>query len=99
MITIFEKKIGYKTLVITDMNNQINKIKPVTTDKGFIDFVEQLEITQLDLESYSQIKKMANTKNIREIEMRLLEDVRKQWAKIVIKEKLDDSFSMCCYSQ
>ena len=40
---------------------------------------------------------MANTKNMRDIEIRLLKDVNKDWSNIVIEVKFKDSSSMLKY--
>ena len=48
MMTILEKKFGTKDVVIVDIISQIEKMKNITTDKGFIEFVEQLEKIRLD---------------------------------------------------
>ena len=82
MMAILKKKVRSETLVVTDIINQIKKFKLVITNKGFINFVKQSEIIQLDLESSNHIKEIANTTNITDIVARLLKVVRKEWAKI-----------------
>ena len=76
-MAIREKKVGSKTLVVSDIINHIKNFKAVSSDRSFIDFVEKLEIIQLDLELFGHIKDMANTTNIVEIETRLPEYFRK----------------------
>ena len=51
MMTILQKKFGTKDMVIINIISQIEKMKNITTDKGFIEFVEQLEKINLDLET------------------------------------------------
>ena len=48
MMDILEDKFGTKDVVVIDIISQIEKMKSITTDKGFIDFVEQLEKIKLD---------------------------------------------------
>ena len=51
--------------------------------------MEQLEITLLDLKSFGHIEEMVNTSNIRKIKIRLLEDVSKDFSKIVINNIIE----------
>ena len=51
MMEILMDKFGQSCLVVEDVVNQIEKMKPVTTNKGFIEFVEKLERFKLDLET------------------------------------------------
>ena len=54
MMTILEKKFGTKNLVVQDIIGQLEKMKIVTTDKMFIEFVEKLQKMKLDLDSLKQ---------------------------------------------
>ena len=56
---------------------QVKNFKDVTTDQDFIKFMEQLEIIKIDMESFGHIEDMTNTLAITEIEMRLLDNVKK----------------------
>ena len=71
MMTILEKKFGSKSLVVRDIISQIEKLKPISTDKGFIEFVEQLEKVKLELETLGQISEIANAGSIGKIEDKL----------------------------
>ena len=70
-MTILEKKFGTKDLVIIDVISQVENMKTITMDKGFIKFVEQLEKIEIDLETLGQIPKIANTGYISKIEAKL----------------------------
>ena len=59
------------SLVIRDIISQIEKTKNISTDKAFIEFVEQLEKIKLDLETLDQILEVANSGYISKIEARL----------------------------
>ena len=43
MMDILEKKLGTQDIVIVDIISQVEKMKNITTEKGFTEFVEQLE--------------------------------------------------------
>ena len=67
MMAILEKKIGSKSHVITCIIYHVKNFQFVSTNQDLIDFVDQLELVKLDLESYGHIKGMAKTPAIREI--------------------------------
>ena len=52
---------------------------------------------QMDLESFCHIKEISNSTNIRDIETRLPDNVKKDWARIVVRETLEDSSLMHKY--
>ena len=62
---ILENKLGTRALVVNDITSQIDKFKMVTTDKGFVEFVEKLERIKLDLESLGQLIEIGNASNIK----------------------------------
>lgn len=88
-----------KTLVVNDIINQIKKFKNVTSGKSFVDFMEKLEIIQLDHESFGHIKEMANSLAIGKMDTRFPDDFRKDWYQIAMKEKLEDLFLMLRYKR
>ena len=88
MMDILEDKFGTKDVVVIDIISQIEKMKSITTDKGFIDFVEQLEKIKLDLETLGQISEIANAGYISKIEARLPIAISTDWWKIVTEESL-----------
>ena len=72
---ILEKKVGLKILVIRDINNKICNFKPITTNRDFTIFVDELETIHWYLNFYEHIE--ANTEVIGDIEWRLYDDIRK----------------------
>ena len=44
---MLENRFGPSCLVVQDIVSQIEKMKIITTDKGFIEFVEKLEKIKL----------------------------------------------------
>ena len=93
MMTILEKKFGTKNLVVQDIIAQLEKMKVVTTDKMFIEFVEKLQKIKLDLDSLNQTGEIANASCMGKIEERLPLCVSTDWWKIVVKNNLDDGSS------
>ena len=83
MMTILEKTVVLKTLVITDIINQIQNFQTDTTDGDFIMFVQPLKIIKLDLELLAHIEEMENILAIEEIETRLPDNIKKDWGSIV----------------
>ena len=49
IMNILDRKFGMKNLVINDIIGQLEKLKVITTDQMFIDFVEKLQKMKLDL--------------------------------------------------
>ena len=99
MMTILEKKFGSKSLVVRDIISQIEKLKPISTDKGFIEFVEQLEKVKLDLETLGQISEIANAGYIGKIEDKLPQLISIDWWKIVVDEELEQELSSVRYDR
>ena len=89
MMEILETKFGNKSLVVRDIISQIEKTKSISSDKAFIEFVEQLEKIKLDLETLGQISEVANAGYIGKIEWRLPFCISTDWWKIVEDEDLD----------
>ena len=93
MMTILEDKFGTKDVVVIDIISQIEKMKGITTDKGFIEFVEQLEKIKLDLETLGQISEIANAGYISKIEAKLPIAISTDWWNIVTSESLGKKVS------
>ena len=94
MMEILETKFGNKSLVVRDIISQIEKTKSISSDKAFIEFVEQLEKIKLDLETLGQISEVANAGYISKIESRLPFCISTDWWKIVEEEDLDTKLSL-----
>ena len=77
---------GTKDVVIVDIISQIGRMKNITTNKGFIEFVKQLEKIKLDLETLGQVSEIANAGYIGKIEAKLPIQISTDWWKIVTDE-------------
>ena len=60
MMEVLEERFGQGCLVVQDIVNQIERMKPVTSDKGFIEFVEKVEQMKLNLEALHLLDELAN---------------------------------------
>ena len=60
MMEVLEERFGPGCLVVQDIVNQIERMKPVTSDKGFIEFVEKVEQMKLNLEALHLLDELAN---------------------------------------
>ena len=87
-MSIFKKKVGLKTLVVTDIMNNIKRFKLVTTNKGVINFVKHLETMKLDLEPFDHIKEMAYTKKMEPIFSKTFRWCQKEFGKDCHQGKL-----------
>ena len=94
MMSILEKKFGSKILVIQDIVSQLEKMKAVTSDRMFIEFVEKLQKIELDLDSLGQTGEIANATCMGKIEKRLPLNISTDWCKLVIKKKLNERSSL-----
>ena len=77
MMNVLERKFGSKNLVINYIIGQLEKLKVVTSNQMFIDFVEKLQKMKLDLESLKQMRDIANAGYMGKIEERLPLDVNR----------------------
>ena len=82
-MNVLERKFGTKMLVVQDIISQVEKMKPVTTDKMFIEFVEKLQKIKLDLDSLDQISEIANAGYMGKIEKKLPLVFSTEWWKLV----------------
>ena len=71
MMDILVEKFGQSCLVVEDIINQIEKMKTVSTNKGFIEFVEKLERFKLDLETLGVLDQIATISTVGKLEARL----------------------------
>ena len=90
---ILQKKFGTKNLVVQDILSQLEKVKSVTTDKMFIEFVEKLQKAKLDLDSLKMTSEIANASIMGKIEEKLPMSINTDWCKIVQKEDLNEGTS------
>ena len=88
MMSILEEEFGTPRQVVDTIVTEMEKLKPVTSDKMFIDYVEKLEKIQRDLTTVNCLEEISNSTIIGKLEFKLPMDIKKKWADIVIDEKL-----------
>ena len=71
MMDILQEKFGQSCLVVEDIVNQIEKMKPITTSRGFVEFVEKLERFKLHLETLGVLDQIATITTVGKLEARL----------------------------
>ena len=89
MMQILCDKFGTSWLVIDDVVSQIEKLRPVSTDKGFVDFVEKLEKIHRDLAALNITEEIANSTVLGKLEAKLPTMISIDWSKEVTNEKLN----------
>ena len=99
MMKALTDKFGCTRLVIDDVVSQMEKMKVVSTDKGFIEFVEKLEKIDRDLEALNVTEEIANSTVIGKLEARLPTNISIDWSKVVAEKELDKKTSKDVYKQ
>ena len=92
MMKILDEKFGKARLVIDDTVNELEKMRPVTTDKDFIVFVDKLEKIQRDLSELKMESEIQNSTVLSKLEQKLPYLVRRDWI-IKVSDKEYDSKS------
>ena len=93
MLKVLDERFGTGNLVIQEIVQQLKKMKPVITDKGFVEFVEKLEQMKLDLDGLNLLDEIANHMHISEIESKLPHNISVEWVKKVFNDKLNEKSS------
>ena len=94
MMTVLTAKFGQTHLIIDSVVVEIEKIKIVTNDKQYLEFVESLEKIRRDLEALNLFEEIANSTVIGKLEQKLPTLVRRDWTKKVVDEKIGEKKSM-----
>ena len=90
---ILAKKFGTTRHVVDRNITEIEKLKIVTTDKMFIEYVEKLERINRDLTTVKMIDEVANATIIGKLESKLPIVINQKWSDIVIEEKYNEKSS------
>ena len=90
MMEVLRQEFGSRGKVVKSVTVEIDKMKVVTSDIGFVEFVEKLEKMKRDLESVNYLEDLTTASTITKIEEKLPALVKIDWKKIVIKEKFRD---------
>ena len=90
MMEVLRQEFGSRGKVVKSVTMEIDKMKAVTSDANFVEFVEKLEKVRRDLESVDYLEDLTTASTISKIEEKLPSLVKIDWKKIVIKEKYRD---------
>ena len=102
---ILQNEYGKPHMVISDVNEELDKLKPPTGEKadhGFIAFVEKIENICRDMETISCSGDLKNGHMINVLVRKLPSKVSQDWSKHKQKEKVDtmaseDRFRECLW--
>ena len=72
--------------MVDDIVSQIEKMKPRTTDKAFLEFVEKMEKINIDLTTLGKVQADANPRELSNLEKKLPTLINIDWHKIVSTE-------------
>ena len=90
-LDILQNEYGKPEMVISDVNADLNKLKPPIgekADQGFINFVEKVENICRDMETVSRAGDLKNGHMIDVLVRKLPAKVAQDWAEHIQKEKL-----------
>ena len=99
MMEILVSEFGRSRLIVDDVVGQLSKMRPITTDKAFLDFVEKLEKIHLDLTTMKRVSAVANPTILSDLESKLPTLINIDWHKIVGEENLDEKEDLVIYER
>ena len=89
MMNILSSKFGCTRKVVDCIITDIDKLKIVTTDKMFVDYVEKLERINRDVSTIKITDEIANATVISKLEAKLPVIIYKDWSDLVIEQNFD----------
>ena len=93
MLNILAAEFGTKEQIIDSVVYEVEKMKHITTDKMFLEFVEKLEKIHRDLKTVAMLEEVANAMFMSKLENKLPTVIDQEWTKAVIKEKHNEKSS------
>ena len=93
MMEILADRFGSTRRIVDSIVSEIEKLKIVTTDKMFIDYVEKVERIKRDAETVNLIEEIANSAMISKLESKLPALIYQYWTDLVIKEGFEKKSS------
>ena len=85
---ILAKEFGTVEQIVDSVVSEMEKIKPINSDKAFVEFVEKIEKIYRDIKTVDMLREVGNTTNISKLESKLPSVVSQRWTETVVKEKL-----------
>ena len=93
MMSILSAKFGSTRRIVDSIITDIDKLKVVTTDKMFIEYVERLERINRDVVTVKIVDEIANATVISKLESKLPIIIYKDWSDLVIEKCYDEKSS------
>ena len=93
MMSILATKFGSTRRVVDSIITDIERLKIVTTDKMFVEFVDKLERIKRDVTTINIVDEIANATIISKLEAKLPAIIYKDWSDLVIEEDYDSKSS------
>ena len=93
MMTILAAEFGTTRQIVDSVVSEIERLKLVTSDVGFIDYVEKLEKVYRDLKTVKMVEEVANATVIGKLESKLPTVINQEWTKAVINEEYNKKVS------
>ena len=91
MMKILTRKFGSSRLIVAEVVSEIRGMKPVNTDKMFIEFVDSIDRIHRDLVELNLEAEIATTNMVTEIERKLPNLVRRDWSDEFMEEEEERS--------
>ena len=89
MMNILKEKFGSSKLVIGNVLADLRKIKTITTDKGFVEFVEKVQRAERNLKGIGLSDQLSNAAILNELENKLPHIFYMDWGKKVEADQLN----------
>ena len=89
MMDALKEKFGTSKLVTGNVLADLRKIKVVTSDKGFVDFVEKVQRAERNMKAVGLLDQLSNAVILNELESKLPHVFYMDWGKKVEAEKLN----------
>ena len=88
MMKILAEEFGTVDRIVDSVVSEMERIKPVNSDKAFVEFVEKIEKMHRDLKTVDMLREIVNASNISKLESKLPTVVSQEWTMTVINEDL-----------
>ena len=98
-MNILQEEFGKPEHIMNWVVNELSKLKLVTSDKLFVDFVEKLEKISRDLEAVGMKKDLMNARMIADIVAKLPPVIAHKWAEYKVMNKVGDKSSEDHFSE
>ena len=91
MMKILTTKFGSHRVIVDEIVSEIKKMKQVTNDKMYVNFVDSIDKIQRDLVELKLEQEIANTTIVSELEFKLPTLVQRDWTKHIMEDEEEKS--------